>query len=316
MSQRAKKENRLQKAGYITKKGQFGAIRSMIGGGNLYIFIYNDEKLTEPNNFLNCLLKNLGGGSKVFSESLRERDKMKSILEKAPFFKFNKRRSENNGLSIRKTELETHLTEINTMFSNMIFDMNISNMIFDMKTLKSYKITSAPTSYGSKEYSRFRTFNVKAGESNSIITKDKDRMLYIHIAEYRHIPGNITNYRVDIKNKDDTEIDEYKEKLDSLVDSNSDHPRRNYRFKPSVWLDVDVDDIHTLTEQIRDYLSLCEIQLIEITKTNSNESNLSFNIRIEEDEEQRILNLTKIHHGPRGPNGGIALGLGSNPFLG
>ena len=34
MSQRAKKEKRLQKAGYITKKGQFGAVRSMKGGAS------------------------------------------------------------------------------------------------------------------------------------------------------------------------------------------------------------------------------------------------------------------------------------------
>ena len=33
MSAMAKKEKRLQKAGYITKKGQFGAVRSMRGGG-------------------------------------------------------------------------------------------------------------------------------------------------------------------------------------------------------------------------------------------------------------------------------------------
>ena len=32
MSAMAKKEKRLQKAGYITKKGQFGAVRSMRGG--------------------------------------------------------------------------------------------------------------------------------------------------------------------------------------------------------------------------------------------------------------------------------------------
>ena len=32
MSQRAKKEKRLQKAGYTTIKGQFGAVRSMRGG--------------------------------------------------------------------------------------------------------------------------------------------------------------------------------------------------------------------------------------------------------------------------------------------
>jgi hypothetical protein len=33
MSTRAKKEKRLQKAGYTTKKGQFGAVRVMRGGG-------------------------------------------------------------------------------------------------------------------------------------------------------------------------------------------------------------------------------------------------------------------------------------------
>ena len=34
MSTRAKKEKRLQKAGYTTRKGQFGAIRIMRGGNN------------------------------------------------------------------------------------------------------------------------------------------------------------------------------------------------------------------------------------------------------------------------------------------
>jgi len=34
MSTRAKKEKRLQKAGYITKKGQFGAVRTMSGGND------------------------------------------------------------------------------------------------------------------------------------------------------------------------------------------------------------------------------------------------------------------------------------------
>jgi hypothetical protein len=32
MSSMAKKEKRLQKAGWVTKKGQFGAVRSMNGG--------------------------------------------------------------------------------------------------------------------------------------------------------------------------------------------------------------------------------------------------------------------------------------------
>jgi len=41
MSTRAKKEKRLQKAGYTTKKGQFGAVRIMKGGGKLHNF---DEK--------------------------------------------------------------------------------------------------------------------------------------------------------------------------------------------------------------------------------------------------------------------------------
>jgi hypothetical protein len=34
MSTIAKKEKRLQKAGYITKKGQFGVVNVMKGGGN------------------------------------------------------------------------------------------------------------------------------------------------------------------------------------------------------------------------------------------------------------------------------------------
>ena len=46
MSQRAKKEKRLQKAGYITKKGQFGAVRQM-RGGSLYVDdIYNSDLST------------------------------------------------------------------------------------------------------------------------------------------------------------------------------------------------------------------------------------------------------------------------------
>jgi hypothetical protein len=46
MSQRAKKEKRLQKAGYITKKGQFGAVRRM-RGGSLYVDdIYNSDLST------------------------------------------------------------------------------------------------------------------------------------------------------------------------------------------------------------------------------------------------------------------------------
>ena len=44
MSTRAKKEKRLQKAGYITKKGQFGAIRSMRGGSEYNDMTFNNFK--------------------------------------------------------------------------------------------------------------------------------------------------------------------------------------------------------------------------------------------------------------------------------
>ena len=37
MSQRAKKEKRLQKAGYTTRKGQFGAVRIMRGGARYFV---------------------------------------------------------------------------------------------------------------------------------------------------------------------------------------------------------------------------------------------------------------------------------------
>ena len=57
MSARAKKEKRLQKAGYVTKKGQFGAVRSMRGGNiveykaNTNIPVLRDPSEYIDNNF-------------------------------------------------------------------------------------------------------------------------------------------------------------------------------------------------------------------------------------------------------------------------
>jgi hypothetical protein len=51
MSTMAKKEKRLQKAGYTTKKGQFGAVRTMRGGDNFYTYYYFNNykyKYTAP----------------------------------------------------------------------------------------------------------------------------------------------------------------------------------------------------------------------------------------------------------------------------
>ena len=49
MSTRAKKEKRLQKAGYTTKKGQFGAIRSMMGGETKEMNKIIEEYITKLN---------------------------------------------------------------------------------------------------------------------------------------------------------------------------------------------------------------------------------------------------------------------------
>ena len=46
MSAMAKKEKRLQKAGYTTKKGQFGAVRTMKGGGKFFIDLYKMDDFT------------------------------------------------------------------------------------------------------------------------------------------------------------------------------------------------------------------------------------------------------------------------------
>jgi hypothetical protein len=53
MSARAKKEKRLQKAGYVTKKGQFGAVRSM-RGGNIVEYKANTDipVLTDPSEYI------------------------------------------------------------------------------------------------------------------------------------------------------------------------------------------------------------------------------------------------------------------------
>ena len=50
MSSIAKKEKRLQKAGYTTRKGQFGAVRIMKGGAKKQVQIYEDENYLIINN--------------------------------------------------------------------------------------------------------------------------------------------------------------------------------------------------------------------------------------------------------------------------
>ena len=45
MSQRAKKEKRLQKAGYTTKKGQFGAFKMKGGGGKATVYFFKEKPL-------------------------------------------------------------------------------------------------------------------------------------------------------------------------------------------------------------------------------------------------------------------------------
>ena len=195
-SQLAKKENRLQKAGYITKKGQFGAIRSMIGGGLLYINVYNDDNLTEPNYFLNFLLENLGKESKVFTESLRDRDRIKSLVEKIPVIKFNKL-SVNEGKDRRIKELQAHLKEVNIEvnkevnklvgnelvdYNNSISPRNLGEELFNTNTLQSYNPTNPPHSKDPKEYSIFRTFEVEYDKKD---VDNNNQKLYIHISKYR-----------------------------------------------------------------------------------------------------------------------------------
>ena len=50
MSSIAKKEKRLQKAGYTTRKGQFGAVRIMKGGAKKQVKIYSDRNYLIINN--------------------------------------------------------------------------------------------------------------------------------------------------------------------------------------------------------------------------------------------------------------------------
>jgi hypothetical protein len=71
MSQRAKKEKRLQKAGYTTIKGQFGAVRSMKGGAGFGFD--TPEQQTRPENQLYGIANNTSetrdAGSKLIYDN-------------------------------------------------------------------------------------------------------------------------------------------------------------------------------------------------------------------------------------------------------
>ena len=70
MSTRAKKEKRLQKAGYITKKGQFGAVRIMSGG----------HTIDEMKNFLNSRSSIIHGDDQLTLTGLNNLSTFNQIL--------------------------------------------------------------------------------------------------------------------------------------------------------------------------------------------------------------------------------------------
>ena len=82
MSQRAKKEKRLQKAGYITKKGQFGIVRSM-KGGSLYLYVDNiiNNNLSIIADFLRTnKLIHSSLTSTIHSTKVHNKDSVKKVL--------------------------------------------------------------------------------------------------------------------------------------------------------------------------------------------------------------------------------------------
>ena len=75
MSAIAKKEKRLQKAGYTTKKGQFGAVRTMRGGDDevkqFTVLIEGKDEATGQNYIINKMKLDWGSWSRT--EELRSR---------------------------------------------------------------------------------------------------------------------------------------------------------------------------------------------------------------------------------------------------
>ena len=81
MSQRAKKEKRLQKAGYTTQKGQFGTVRSMKGGGIITVGTLNIGEFgsVNPFEFINNYNESQITSIKVFIEKLTKSEILKFL---------------------------------------------------------------------------------------------------------------------------------------------------------------------------------------------------------------------------------------------
>ena len=124
MSQRAKKEKRLQKAGYTTVKGQFGTIRDMKGGDQLnkdvYFFLYHlsldlSQILQSPNQNINF--------NKIVND----------------FFEFNNIKESNNLRSIVTTIiniLKEKKEEIYEYLKNYKNNLNKSKVPISLPTIR------------------------------------------------------------------------------------------------------------------------------------------------------------------------------------
>jgi hypothetical protein len=144
MSQRAKKEKRLQKAGYTTIKGQFGAVRSMKGGLLMVESIINNDLSTIADFLRKYKLIPHGLTSYIHSTNVINKSSVIKVLEKI---------RKNNQINIIKDQEEKLVYYIIKYWNNIInkftanrFTANRSreNTTFGNDTLYLHNVPNLP----------------------------------------------------------------------------------------------------------------------------------------------------------------------------
>ena len=117
MSQRAKKEKRLQKAGYTTIKGQFGAVRSM-KGGSLYVDgTYNSDLSTIVDFLRENQLIPRSLTSYIHSTKVKNKSSVKNVLKQI---------RNNNNINITKYQEQQLVYYIINNWNNIINSFIVS----------------------------------------------------------------------------------------------------------------------------------------------------------------------------------------------